>query len=898
MPNPNEKPLEMELVMADTEQILLEALNEFCFQNIWNEPASELRANIVPKLIQERSVSGNISYGGELYTLPTTNEPYYVYAIPESLMYAYAARQVPDVWISTKELCNTYNILMHVYHLSGIIIQKDCAFFRKIGSYYLLAIKKKMSATCIPFLEMKNMRFTMYFDSDAVNKITVGSWFIPNVDTNSTVRRQIYEFIQNCPHGIDHTTVYSNGYEVVYSDMSSLQQGTYVDVIHDENGILAFDVDLTDVAQNVAYYSDRDKTYRQLIHTPKALNPDNKVLTHNTCDIHIRVKNEDGSYGKGLYMHRCADRGTDQVTHNDISIPTYILDAYRDALGSQAISIHVVFRQHEKNNVLIRDRNYIDLLYTCDDETIIKHLLGKISSKLSFWKAANLEKSVYVNMMFDVPNIISSENMWTYVEGLGYYHTMALLCKKIVHTDISAWYGTSLRIPKPYLYMNYPVFPFVYLNGQKIHNKFTKFANTDSMNLEVGVDSVIQVNPGDRMTVELFVDGAKSIYKIVPQSGAGNITVPFEDFVILEEFDISQNPAQGLDVISTKSYVELTDYVGNVLVTKGTGTTGLVFGPLMYGRTFIIQNRRCVHAFEKYLDTNITNGDPLYLDLHAGVRDSGYSVPIWNTPHVLVYLNGKYLIEGLDFSIHESKDANGKLATKQVILYNLEYLNEDVNFVEWFTTSAIPENSVEGFVVDNKAASPTELALLFPEMTMVHVDGWYESAPTDKGNFIQLPDGKYRQGAPFQTITAVPESIREFLSNYHPNDDIVRLTILNEYFYGKQPVIPDVVVLPKSHKCFSPYTVTIIRDILDGTLRGIGYDPDEERMRSQFAQYEYLAQIDKVIQNAYDLTYVDVFPHYRQLIVPDPATYQVLQAFIRIMLPKDLITSGEVYYDN
>ena len=41
-------------------QAIAEALNRYCFDNIWNETKSEFRNNINPNLLFERSHSGRI----------------------------------------------------------------------------------------------------------------------------------------------------------------------------------------------------------------------------------------------------------------------------------------------------------------------------------------------------------------------------------------------------------------------------------------------------------------------------------------------------------------------------------------------------------------------------------------------------------------------------------------------------------------------------------------------------------------------------------------------------------------------------------------------------------------------------------------------------------------------
>ena len=885
--------------MTDLEAKLLSALNLFCFQKIWNEPVSELRANIVPTMVQDRSVTGNVSLNGKVYSLPSNTDPYYVYVIPESLMYVFVTRQIPDEWISSTDLCNLHDILIHTYHLSGRMIHKGNAFFKRIGNKYLLAISKKMAQTCLSHVQMKEIRFTMYFDSDFTSKMTVGSYKTPYTDTSYLYRYQIYSFIQSCPHSMDHTKVFINGYEKQIQNIDSFPIDAYIDVIHDENDIFVHNLDLSVTENNIAFYSEKDSTHKQLIHIPKELNPDNKILTHNTCDIYIREKLSDGTLGRGLYLHRCAQRSVDQVTHNDLSIPMFIMDAYRDYLGTQDICLHLVFRQHDKDNYLIRDKNYIDLLYTCDDETIVRHLQGKVRADLSFWKASHLEKSTYVEMMFDVPNVLTTSNMWDYVDGLGYYHVMALLCKKIIHTDLLAWYNQTLAFNKPYLFMNNLVYPFVYRGDTKLHDSVVQYSNQDAHSLVIGVDELVGLDAGDKLTVEMFLDGSKNIYTITPVPGAAQIEVPYKDFVILEEIENELYPIKGFDISSAKSYRELTSYTGDIFVATTTTGTKLTFGPTTYNRKFIVQNRLRVYKWNAELDSVLEEGNPIYLNLHYPVRDAGYEVPIWHTPHCRVYLNGKYLIQGIDFAVQEFKTSIGDLVHKQICVHNLEYLKSENNTVEWFATSAVEENEVHGYMVDNRAAVPQELALLFEHMTMVHVDGLYVQDVQDKGNYIGIPTNpKYRQGAPFQACTVVPELINEFLTKYHPNDDVTRLEILNDYFYGKQPIIPPIVVLEKSHKCYSNYVTTVIRDILNGTLKGISFDPDDDRMRAQFSDYLYLKDKDLVFSGDYDLNYVDVFPHYKQITVPDTNVYQILQAFIRIIMPQDSVTSGEVYYDN
>lgn len=880
------------------ELIIANALNLYCFQNIWNEPTSEFRNNIIPDMLSENSGSGNIYLNSYPVPLPTTTEPYYVYMLSATTMYGVNNKLLDSKWISTEDLCNKHDILIHTYHLSGRMFHKGYTYIYPLPdrSGYLLAISKAMSSRIATHEEMVDIRVTVYYDSDITNKLTIKSYFTPRLDEDYTARQEIIDYLQTCTDGNDHLTVFVDGYETYLKGISTITTNSYIDIIHDENAVFAFDVDITLDKYNIGFYSEKDKLYKHLVHIPKELNPDNNVYTHNTMDIFVRSKLKDGSKGKGLYLHRCADRSVSQVTHNDIAIPIFMLDAYRDHLENQDITLHVIVRKHDKDNVLVRDKSYIDLLYTLDDDTIVNHLLGKISSKLDFWKASNLEQSVYINMMFDVPNIITASNMFTYVEGLGYYHTLSLLCERVRHTVLTDWFKGALSFSKPYLYQNTTIYPVVYLNGYKVNHEHILKSNDDPQSVTVGFDDSVVYRVGDIMSVEMYLDGHNTIYSINIDSDNNTIEIPYTDFILLEEINNSYI-IKGFNRSSTYSYEEFTNYIGNIVISEGSypGFTKLLFGPSLYGKTFIIQNKTCVYHWSKNIDDLLQSGNIIVGDIHNNTVGTTHEVPIWFTPHTLVYLNGKHLIEGLDYTIQESRDYDRRLSLKQIVVQNFQYMKTEGNILEWISTAAEVENSIHNFIVNNKAWDNSNLALLFDNMTMMHIDGRLEPNVINKGNYIQIPEGKYREGAPFETLTAVPNIIKNFLNKYHPNDDTERIEVLNEYFYGHKPPYPDKIILTDQHKCYSIYVAAIISDVVNDVFT-VSFDPDTERMLTQLTQYQYIANADLVQQDIYNLEYVDVFPHYRNFEIEDPEKYRAIQALLALLMPEDKYTSGTIYY--
>ncbi len=880
-------------------QAIAEALNRYCFDNIWNETKSEFRNNINPNLLFERSQSGRIFVSDTSMLLPTDKTAYYIYAASAYTLHALWVRIIDQEWISTEDLLNKHSILFHVYDTAGTMIPKAFVYLYKLDNNqgYLVAIDKKAFDACgLKSHQLKEIRFTVYYDSDITNKITVKSVKISAKDPGYVERQKIWDFAAS---NLSKATIFCNGWETVAKDSGSFDLDQYVDVLIDENIVFSFDVDLTESKNDNVFYSDRDETYKQLIHIPKHLNPLNKVYTHNTLDFYVRKKDKnDQDLIVGKFLHRCAERSVTQVTHNDYGIPMFIMDAYRDYLATQSVTLHIVVRQHDKDNVLVRDKSYIDLLYTQDDDTIIKHLLGKIQENLSFWKASELEKSEYVRMMWDVPDIVTPSNMYNYVEGLGYYRTLSLICKRVIHKrDINGTYN-SFTFTKPYLFQAAPVYPVVYKNGIKIPADNVTYKNFNEL-LHINLINNVNVNKGDTLSVEMFVDGYNKSIRFTPESGTYTISVPFTELIVLKETTKDES-WKYYDKTSNKIYEEVELNKGSI-VTKlqSDGTTLLLFDQTLYNQTFIIQNKACCNGYSKNIDNNLLNYDPIFLEVKSIVKDAGTdSVPVWYTPHISVYLNGKYLIEGLDFTVQDVYNQYNEFTFKMIIVHNEEYLKSSNNIVEWIISSAEIENEVTGFVVNNQAFDKTQFALYFEEMSMCHIDGILEPDVIDKGSYLAIPDnGKHRQGAPFEIHTCVPHIAKEYLNEFHENDDIERIKIISEYLYGAREELTGIIVLDHSHRIYSSYVAMIIRDVWNGTLVGISFDPDVSKMISQLAPYyNYIYKTDIVVQAKYDIEFVDANPTYSNLPVLGPDVYKALTHFIKYVMPEDHVTSGEIYY--
>ena len=194
-------------------------------------------------------------FNGDFYELPTTQEPYFVYVIPSALMYVFEARSVPNEWVSTKTLCNDHNILIHTYHLTGKMMNKDHVFFKQDGRNFFLAIRKKMYLTVIDSQNYsnKNIRFTMYFDSDYVNDIHINTY---EVKTTTDQYNLYLTYMLWSGALVGTPNCFNCGYELKVVDQNSFALNSYVDMIYDPNIVNSFDLNLSITANQNIYFSD------------------------------------------------------------------------------------------------------------------------------------------------------------------------------------------------------------------------------------------------------------------------------------------------------------------------------------------------------------------------------------------------------------------------------------------------------------------------------------------------------------------------------------------------------------------------------------------------------------------------------------------------------------------
>lgn len=884
----------MTLSVDERDRLCGEAISSYLFDKVWNEAVSEYRTNVHPLLLKSKSFVSTLRLNGSTISLPESSTPYIVWMIDTDTLNIKPECE-NDVWYSLAEINNKYRVMIDFYGVNGSMFSKAATYIRYIndGESALVVARKHMVQKMLPMVQWNEVFATFYYDSDIPNDRTVLS-----IQADSDRRLDIYA---NEIHGFlsrvtrpETVTIYKNGFEFAeYPRLPSINAGDYIDIVIDDNIVFAFDVDVTNTSQDPVYLSQQDHIWKQLIHIPIAFNPQNKIYTHNTCDFYVR---EYGSI-KGLYLHRVHNCAVTQVTHNDFGIALDVLDAYRDYLQSQLLTIHVVVREHDKDNVLVRDACYLDLLYSDkhDDEDIIKFLTGKNEkAQIEWWTAPVTEASAYVHMFFDTPNGDLAhhprEVMQTYVDALGIIPIVGQICKSLRRVKVTdAWSGV-LNISLPVLFPTDNVEVILSLNGLLVLPKYYKVTTDDEGHATITVSPDLVVTEGDEFTCQLIpgADNTVQVETVTPDENTFNL--PYPPDIYEKKISIDDD---GNEIVSWGKLERGTNTY--ILLPKEDGTYDLTFNREFIGTSFMMQNPEAFYT----LNIDVTEafaktGDSIAIALMSE-DEQGKSVPLLSVVTEAVYLNRHYLVEGLDYYKEKAVDAAGNLIGYNLYIQTMDYFDETTkqDILTIYLFNNIVEDKSNGFETNNELYDATPINTYYPQISTVYVAGQIEMDAVYQGIRTLIPDGVYEQGSTWEIKTAIPRVVKDFVEDYATDEHLEREETMNEYFYKLNDPLPDPLVLKDSHRIYSISMNNFINDYLNGKI-AVAAEPDAARMDAMYAPY-LKQQAHDLVYTGIDQQFVDFYPQYTTRAVTVEQR-KIIEKFINAYMPQNKNATDAVVY--
>jgi hypothetical protein len=594
-------------------------LSSYLFEKVYNQPNYEYRKNIIPMMVGASASTGNVKLRSRSVTLPAPATPFHTYMLTTKALGGLRLGKITE-WTSLVDILANTGFEFRIHNTNGVMLPRAQVFARtspESGNLLITIPRSMMRKLFGSKFDPRDLYVATYFDSANISGVNIDSYII-DAGSNQT---SIFNKTQTAD------VVFVNG---KYTTVETLEdfntEGNYVEIITDQNISGSFSVDLSQKDERRNFISLLDNESKTIVHIPKALNPDNKLISHSHCDFYVVARNVEHPNREGLFLHRgLSERGMTQITHNDIAIPDMILNAYTESLDMFEMHLVVVIKDHGRDNFLIRDKNFIDQLYdNHDDFGIMERFEGQPvddDEVLEFWKAEVLEASAYSRAIDDVPND-HPEALGDYVDMLGYYTVMDLICNRTRRETVTTELERDFKVSVPPIWKDAnAIFPVVSINGEKVADEFITYAGAQVHDIVVHIDPSVTVVEGDNITIEMF--DKTPDYSMYVSPNACNFLVERQrrSFTLYKVHELD-NPITSIDSSFTHAYEDLTDDLDNYIeYTKIDDMPFLLFRPQTFGQKFVIVFEsgfsKQVIDLEPYLEVN----NPFVFDMWGPTSD-------------------------------------------------------------------------------------------------------------------------------------------------------------------------------------------------------------------------------------------------------------------------------------
>lgn len=981
-------------------------LDDYCSSKIWSEPQREYRHNIKLQLQESRPQISIWQRTGESVSLPEEGVPFFVYEMP--LDYFAGLNVESSEWRSISTLLSDTDIYLRVHDSTGKCLMSNMVYLRSSSIVnsrtILVAIQMSMvQKNCSVTTPEKDLFMGVYYDSDVENDIVISNYTVSSLNLTTLLQ-----------DASTATFRFLNGFLVKSITESMLVTGDLVELIHDNNIIASFQIDLTVDAQTRNYIST-DGQSKYIIHIPKELNPTNLIIPHDTCDFFIFPRNLTNKDRIGRFIHRC--QGSEslsfiQITHNDFGVPIALIDQFRAYTGSNEVVLYAFIRKHSRTKTLVRDRNYTDFLYQLTDTQILDYLEGQGTAEMDFWKASNLEVSNFTRIMKDTSSQSLSNTLDFYTEALGYVNTAALLSGRIyrytgtISSDES--FVKRVVMPIAYQWKTCPscgeansilsdtcsncsaelktnvLTAIVTLNGKKIpfSQVSTKMVSvisgevSNSIQMEVTVTGVssLNVQEENELIIEVIEESDFDSYLVSPTSEVHEFWFKTGDYHIYSLSTLSSAvKIPGGQFETRYNSEDLTSFD----ITQVGELSKILFTPSQYGKQYLIQSQ--LGSYRQSVDIQsmlLSNSNIVYtpmdsaqvispssytpiadsssitfaacdgIEVYESTADgyvavgteegvainelperqkqvtfseSNYSktflilrfdlneVPVMEERNLQFYLNGRMLVEKVDFW-----DVSPATYLPHVFtLHNISYLNESANSLEICSSSADSVYYQTDFISSNFINSKQDPVIYYPSFSEVYTDGnQLCSISSTNGRLSDLNPTVVptRKGALYLVKTDLPITIRNAMNEGYLTADLIRFNKVMYLFSRQTTDDPAIYTMPYSHRIASIYLNTIIDDILDGRLVMVD-ETDITRVMTYLTAYDYLLPFDlplaftqtpeldingnptgrTIKTSVINRDYVDVFPSYTQRLISGSSLYATILKLIDYIVPTDTV---------
>ena len=857
----------------------LTRLGEWVSQNMRYTDNDCQYSNCLLTPITTRSARSRFSYGFDRIALPL-GVSLDVYSFP--IVVTRGVKAIVDGWIDGLTLLSDHGIRLNVYDAFGrlvplgsmYVLYRDCQVgFIAIAHAALVACTTSNGRTNGMYLTYQNCGL------NARTSNITATYYGPGNATQiaAMVSSNQGQVIGSGANGV----FWVNGQCLTSMSGYTAKDTDYFEAYFYWNYLDGFLVDVDD--NTTGYQSTFYSSYREILHLPIASNPDQVIIPHDALTIIAY----DETLGVGQLYSRYSSQSVRQITHQDWSIDRTELEAIKTSMGSTHIKLWVLVDNPRKTMPQIEDVNYITDLYRNDDTTILQFLQGSGDANLPFWKAANLEQSQWLSLLFTggsrlypepgangqnlpIPSVVdNTPDANYYVSALGYYHTATILSSGIRQTT---WYDGFFSLVLPRSLMGRNVYSYIFNNGRKILDSLvTTTVLTSQVNVSLA-SSAWKTGDTIQSIVKDAGGGVPEQWSV--SATATTMTVADTNFSIYAVSTIN----------GSTTYTQVSRGQGTWMLTQNTDGSYLITAyPAAYGQTWLYYPSSVSSSGIVSLDNAITALDALWFSIET---DNGY--PLLTIDSLDVFLNGYWLVEGIDYV----QDTSG--TGTRIIITNRNFLDITAtgNVVEWYACSETMVSDDIGYL-DNGILTPGDSFLVQETLSELYVEGLLVTDGVDKGVYLEVPNQS--AGSVCELSLGYPTAVLDSLSASAKETDDARRATITKFFKNLIPA-STAIAQTTQHQVYSPWLQYVIQQVTTGAMTPVN-DPSDTNFIRQFPDAYNLKDYDPTLTdgNAINRQFVAVSAAYTMDVSQTPATVQaMIQRLIKLTLNRAPVAIGVI----
>lgn len=819
-------------------------LQQHAYKNVWCTPNQDKQGIFKPARLTDLNGAWiDFRVMWTKHKLPDNRSRFHVYQIgqihPLLLGLQDGAR---NTWVLLADACNAMNMMADVYTVKGIQIHRSQVWYKVTPERDLIFAVRIPEYSRIPvdlwqediFIRLYSNAFFQSPRANSADNIIYVKGM--QIVTNNDILNMQQLVATYKAKTVGATRCFVNGRFVDNIDMITARAGDYVEFVFD--GSIKTTVTF-DVSSLNTFDSTLDNVYKYLLHYPGL----SDVIDYMD-DIDLYLVKPNGTRFTGLYYNKNNPMAIRMVTHKDYAVPVQFLEAYAqtDVSPSDLAGMKLVLfvRDSGYDRPLVYEENRIHDLYKLPDDELLQAMMG-VNAVVDVWKVENLENSAYAALMSKPLGGITVQNVQ---DAYGYNAVSVLIADTPQHTSLQS---TMQRAELPSgLATDCTVYEYDadgFLLGHQIHNTGTAYAAANSnTRLIEAISGAADIGLGAFWNVRSHAIDPNQNYRFYVCGRIGDI---IDDVWV--------------------------DVTGSAQYTINNGIVTWVNNPDT-NYTLVRPNKKHIYYELDYLavDGLIT----------FSLREWREDLQAYRTMPVPmgeldIFLNGKSLIEGLDYIVDFPR----------VTINNKEYLIDPdhtsqkigIRFSNFCKSDLTRPNVPDvGFIRYGVLSYNNIYDIREDKVNRVVIDGAlyrYDELEYAEGDFqIHVTDA--RNGSPY-AIRDIIVPMNDYLNRADEKTDptfalrdksMAIDKAISDYMTlkipQKTPTQPSAV--PALYQVVSTFFNRIVHDLNSGALWD---DKFVEQYSDQFVRetcqrYEYLLAWDPVTDvNLPDLNFVTIHPH-------------------------------------